>query len=205
MTEAIVVKQSTEITVESLNSKKDLIKRTIAKGATDDELQLFILMAARKGLDPFGNEIYFTKHRNKDGSEKMTVITGIGGYRKIADRTGKYAGNDEPVFDKEDPRPSKATVTVWKLVGGVRCPFTATARWKEYYPGDTKGFKWNQSPCLMLGKCAEALALRKAFPDEMSGLYVKEEMDQVERIVEIKQVQSAKPTYDKENNEHKKV
>jgi hypothetical protein len=71
-------------------------------------------------------------------------------------------------------------VTVYKIIGNVRCPFTASARWDQYYPGDEQGFMWRKMPHLMLGKCAEALALRKAFPAELSGLYIKEEMDQAD-------------------------
>lgn len=159
----------------------DLIKRTVAKGATDDELKLFLHHATKTGLDPLSKQIYFQKRKTKNG-EQMTIITGIDGYRLTADRTGKYAGNDDPVFDNEE-NPKKAVVTVYKLVGGVRCPFTASARWDQYYPGDYQGFMWKKMPNLMLGKCAEALALRKAFPAELSGVYVKEEMDQADKDV----------------------
>ncbi len=156
--------------------KVDLIKRTVAKGATDDELQLFLHQCERTGLDPLARQIYFRKQKSKNG-DQMTIITGIDGYRLTADRTGKYGGNDDPVFDDEDS-PRKATVTVYKIIGGLRCPFTSSARWDQYYPGDTQGFMWRKMPHLMLGKCAEALALRKAFPAELSGIYTQEEMEQ---------------------------
>ena len=154
----------------------ELIKRNVAKGATDDELKIFLHQAQKTGLDPLAKQIYFRKQKTKTG-DQMTIITGIDGYRLVADRTGLYAGNEDPVFDDEE-RPLKATVTVHKLIGGIRCPFTASARWDQYYPGDAQGFMWRKMPHLMLGKCAEALALRKAFPAELSGLYVREEMDQ---------------------------
>ncbi len=156
--------------------KVDLIKRTVAKDATDTELQLFLHQCERTGLDPLARQIYFRKQKTKNG-DVVTIITGIDGYRLIADRTGQYGGNDDPVFDDEE-NPRKATVTVYKIIGGLRCPFTSSARWDQYYPGDAQGFMWRKMPHLMLGKCAEALALRKAFPAELSGLYVKEEMDQ---------------------------
>ena len=73
--------------------------------------------------------------------------------------------------------PNKATVTVYKMLEGQRLPFTATARWSEYYPGEKIGFQWRTKPYLMLGKCAESLALRKAFPKLLSGMYSAEEMD----------------------------
>lgn len=150
----------------------DLVKKQIAPDSTDDELKLFLYQAQKTRLDPLARQIYFQKRAGK-----MTVLTGIDGYRLTADRTGLYAGSDDPIFDDEQ-HPNKATVTVYKIVGGIRCPFTATARWSEYYPGEKQGFMWQKMPHLMLSKCAEALALRKAFPQELSGVYVKEEMDQ---------------------------
>lgn len=157
----------------------DLIKNTVARGASDDELKLFLYQCQKTGLDPLAKQIYFRKRRTKNG-DVVSIETAIDGYRLIADRTKKYAGNDDPIFD-DDANPRKATVSVYKLIGGVRCPFTATARWDQYYPGDTQGFMWRKMPHLMLGKCAEALALRKAFPAELSGVYVAEEMEQVDR------------------------
>lgn len=184
----------------------DLIKKTIAKGATDDELKLFLYTAEKRGLDPLAKQIYFQKRRSSKGEDNITIITGIDGYRLAADRTGKYAGNDDPVFDDEE-NPRKATVTVYKITGGVRCPFTATARWDAYYPGDALGFMWRKMPHTMLGKCAEALALRKAFPQELSGLYIREEMEQagepITEVAEPKPVKAAKPAptviYDNDN------
>ena len=151
----------------------DLIKSQIAKGATDDELKLFLHVADKSGLDPLSRQIYFIKR-----SGKMTIQTGIDGFRAVADRTGQYVGSSDPVFEENGEIPSKATVTVNKVVGGIVGNFTATARWEEYYPGKSQGFMWNKMPHTMLGKCAEALALRKAFPAQLSGLYTDHEMDQ---------------------------
>ena len=163
----------------------ELVKRTICKGATDDEMQLFMHQCKRTGLDPFSRQIHAVKRW--DGREKrevMTIQTGIDGYRLIADRTGKYAGNDDPVYDVDNAaHPNKATVTVWKLVENQRVPFTRSAKWAEFCQttkdGELNRF-WKRMPYLMLGKVAEALALRAAFPQELSGLYTHEEMGQAD-------------------------
>lgn len=163
--------------------KLELIKRTVANGASSDELDLFLYQAKRAGLDPLARQIYFVKRKGRG-----TIQVGIDGLRLIADRTGLYAGNDDAVFENEDNGlPSRATVTVYKIVQGQRCPFSATARWQEYYPGDDQGFQWRRMPHVMLAKCAEALALRKAFPMELSGLYVHEEMEQADRQASVEQ------------------
>lgn len=155
-----------------------LWRKSFAPDATDIEFQTFVEIVRRTGLSPEARQIYLTGRYDKKKNRNIyNVQTGIDGYRLVADRTGKYAGNDDPVYDDEG-KPRKATVTVFKLIGGVRCPFTASARWDQYYPGDAQGFMWKKMPHLMLGKCAEALALRKAFPSELSGLYTNEEMEQ---------------------------
>ena len=187
----------------------ELIKRTIAKDATDDELKLFLYTAQRTGLDPLTRQIHFVKRDSKKKNldtgvwetvSQMTVQTGIDGYRAIAERSNTLAGIDDAIFDSEDKEhPAKATVTVHRILNGVRCPFTATARWSEYaqiYEKDeyidnrktgkkitTTGPMWKKMPYLMLAKCAEALALRKAFPNDLSGIYTNEEMQQADNQV----------------------
>lgn len=172
------------------DQKLELLKRTICSGATDDEFQLFVHACRRTGLDPFMRQIHAVKRwDNRARRETMSIQTGIDGYRLIADRTGKYAGSDDYLFDdglsqyahlsaSKGKPPATATVTVYKLVGGQRVPFTATAAWDAYVPAEKQRFMWAKMPYVMLGKCAEALALRKAFPAELSGVYTHEEMAQ---------------------------
>ena len=170
------------------DSQITLLKEQICPGATENELVFFGEVCHRTGLDPFQRQIYFVKRKKPDGSFGMTIQMGIDGFRLQAVRSGQYAGNDDPVFDegltrfemiqKGRKQPTTATATVWKLVDGQRCPFTATAEWDAYYPGDKQGFMWKKLPFSQLGKCAESAALRKAFPAETSGFYTSEEMDQ---------------------------
>jgi phage recombination protein Bet len=167
-----------------------LLKRTIASGASNDELALFLHVVQRTGLDPFARQIHCII-RGRGEKRKATFQTSIDGYRLIADRTGLYAGSSDPEYGTgadADAPPLWARVTVYKLVGGAPRPFTATARWQEYAQtsvdlgsGEEKlGGLWGKMPFLMLAKCAEALALRKAFPQELSGLYTHDEMAQAD-------------------------
>lgn len=173
------------ITVESAapseytTAQVDLIKKTVAVGCSNDELALFLEVCKGSGLNPFMKQIYAIKR-----GDKMTVQTGIDGYRLLAARTGALAGIDDATYNSEDDaHPAWASVTVWRFVQGHRVPFTAKARWSEYAQvnrdGNPSGL-WGKMPFLMLAKCAEALALRKAFPAELSGVYTAEEMDQAD-------------------------
>jgi phage recombination protein Bet len=153
-----------------------LIKSTIAKDATDAELQLFFYDCARQGVHPLDRLIHFTKRKGK-----YTPVTSIDLMRSRAADTGEYAGSDDAAFvgaQKSDTW--AATVTVWRLVQGQRCSFTATARWSEYKPDEA--FMWHRMPHTMLAKCAEALALRKGFPRQLAGVYSEEEMAQADRL-----------------------
>jgi hypothetical protein len=103
--------------------------------------------------------------------------------RLRADDTGVHAGTDDPVYDQPEDSDKLirwAKVTVYKFVQSQKVSFTATARWSEYAPPGSEGFMWKKMPRLMLGKCAEALALRKAFPKQLHGIYERAEMDQAE-------------------------
>lgn len=163
----------------------EVIKTTVAKNVTLPELHHFLTVAKISGLNPFLRQIYFVKRKGVG-----TIQVGIDGYRSLADRTGCYAGNDDPIFEYKDDKPISAAVTVYKMVDHQRCAFTATARWSHYYPGEKMAFMWDKMPELMLGKCAEALALRKAFPAQLSGLYTHEEMEQANGLDPAKEVTS---------------
>ena len=149
-----------------------------------DELGLFFQVARQVGLDPLSKQIYAIKRWSKQGYV-MSIQTGIDGYRAIADRTGLCAGNDDPQFlyGRDPKRPIEAKATVWKIVAGEARAFRATARWDEYaqtYKDGKPSGQWGSMPHVMLGKCAEALALRKAFPAQLSGVYTAAEMDQAD-------------------------
>ena len=165
----------------------DLLKRTICENATDDEYQMFVGICKRTGLDPFSKQIYFRKYKSKDGRSRVTVITGIDGYRLMAQRTGEYEGQTEPEWCGPDGEwkkvwldakpPAAARVGVWR--SKFREPTYAIAKWSEYYPSNPiERFMWDKMPANQIAKCAEALSLRKAFPHELSGLYTAEEMAQ---------------------------
>lgn len=145
-----------------------------AQDMSDDEFNTFLYVSWERGLNPLKKEIYAIR---RDG--KITYQTAIDGFRVTAARTGLHAGTDDSVLAGEKAKTGfAATVTVYKLVGGMRCPFVATARWEEYVPGGKQAFMWTKMPASQLSKCAEALALRKAFPESLAGIYTHDEMAQ---------------------------
>jgi phage recombination protein Bet len=162
-----------------------VLRNTKFKEFTDAEVQYAKSVCGHLQLNPLLNQIHFVKRKNyQDGSYTITVQVGIDGFRLAAERTGAYAGSDNPVFEYRDESskyPAAVTVTVYKIVAGLRCAFTATAHWIEYYPGDGKhGHMWRKMPHGQLAKCAEALALRKGFPAELSAVRSDEEMEQAD-------------------------
>lgn len=177
--------------IEFNEDQINLIKSQIAPKATDDELKLFIYQAKRTGLDPLARQIYAI-HRKSGGTEKMTIQTSIDGFRVIAERSGDYGGQDEPQFIKEDGE-LYCKVTVYRFRGDVRYPAAVgVAYWKEYvqmYNGQPSGL-WAKMPHTMLAKVAEALALRKAYPQDLSGLYTGDEMAQADAPMTGKQIES---------------
>jgi phage recombination protein Bet len=171
---------------EFSNDQIRLLGETVAKGCDQNELAFFLQVAKLKRLDPFTGQIHVVKRWDSmAGKDKITIQTGIDGFRVIAARTDELAGIDDPEYDTEEgEHPNVAKVTVYRYGrNDEKITYKATARWSEY--AQTKrdgglGPMWKKLPWLMLGKCAESLALRKAFPDELSGMYTNEEMEQAD-------------------------
>lgn len=152
----------------------DLVRKQVAPQANDNELKLFLYQCQRTGLDPLVRQIYCI-HRGG----KMTIQTSIDGFRVVAERSGVYAGQDEPVFTEENGKIISCKVTVYKFsANGTRYPAAVgVAYWDEYAQQSPM---WTKMRHTMISKCAEALALRKAFPQDLSGLYTTEEMNQAD-------------------------
>ncbi len=156
--------------------------KVIPENAPPAALWLLHRYAVDSNLSPFKRQIYL-QLRTVNDEPSYSVELGIDGLRAIAEKAGSYAGSDDATFEYDKGgQVQKASVTVWKIVKNIRCPFAASARWMEYCPPDKRAFMWRKMPHGQLAKCAEALALRKAFPN-LGGFYITEEMDQAGEIL----------------------
>lgn len=176
--------------------KIQLVKDTICRGATDDELELFMLSCNRTGLDPFQKQCWAVKRWDSGlGREVMAFQTGVDGFRIIANRSDKYSGQVGPFWCDENGQWQdvwlKSTPPVAAKVGVLRSdfkePLWAVARFSSYAARKKDGSLtqfWLKMPDLMIAKVAECLALRKAFPQDLSGVYSDTEMEQATPVKE---------------------
>jgi len=174
--------------------RAEIVRDMIAKNCTDAEIAVFAEVCSRTKLDPFARQIYAIKRRvNEGGSwvERMTIQISIDGARLAAERSGKYLGQTPAEWCGQDGvwrdvwlpdgPPAAARIGVWKT--GAREPTYAVARYSSYAQTNKEGQpvgQWRSMPDVMIAKCAESLALRKAFPAELSGVYTSEEMQQAD-------------------------
>jgi phage recombination protein Bet len=181
------------------------LKQLGMDGASNGDLAVFFHQAQRTGLDPFAKQIYMIGRWSREGT-KYTIQTGIDGYRLISRRAADAAretlGYEDTQWCGKDGKwmdvwlspihPSAARVVV--LRNGQRFP--GIAMWSEYVQTVKSGepnSMWSKMGAGQLAKCAEALALRKAFPQDLSGIYTVDEMGQSENAAPPRQ-QAPKPT-----------
>jgi hypothetical protein len=113
----------------------------------------------------------------------MTIQTSIDGFRVIAERSGNYGGQSEPTLTfKENGEVESCKITVFKFRGDIRYEAaTSVVYFDEYVQRDKEGKPmglWNRMPIVMIQKVCEAVCLRRAFPQDLSGLYTGDEMAQ---------------------------
>lgn len=175
------VPQSTSLTAPNWTAEDlDALKQTIGAKLTNAEFRVFLAAARRLGLDPFAKQIYALKLE-----DRMTPQVAIDGLRLVAERTGRYAGQLGPYWCGADgvwhevwladDAPKAAKVGV--LRRDFDQPMWGVARLKSYARGTST---WSKLPDVMIAKVAESLALRRAFPNELSGVYIPEEMEQAQ-------------------------
>lgn len=200
-----------------------LVKDTIGKNLSDDELRWFLYQAKQLGLNPLLKQVYAVKrYDSKLGREVMSVQIGIDGARGIAETTDEYEGQTAPMWCGKDgvwtdvwlskEPPLAAKVGVFRK--GFREAVYGIAKYDSYVQVTKNGIAplWSKMPDIMLAKCAESLALRKAFPKKLNGIYTNEEMQQAdskdiqaieephyEEIVEPVEIPFAKITENCEN------
>lgn len=190
-------------------SKIDIkkLQSTLYQNFTEHQLELLAIAAERSGLDPFARQIYATKRWDSSlGVDKINIQVSIDGFRLVAERSGKYAGQVGSFWHN-----GKEWVDYWidskppiaAKVGVLRSDFKEImwgfARFDAYKQTNKAGqltMIWKNMPELMIAKCAEALALRKAFPQELSGFYTDDEIpapivDEIEKEKEEEPKQKA--------------
>jgi phage recombination protein Bet len=165
--------------IQVTEDQRRLVKSIVFPGCSDDEMGLYLFECTRRGVHPLDRLIFPIKRSDKEGEKRVTFQASVDYLRAEAADTGEYDGQDEAVFGASDASgfPESASVAVYKK--GISRPTIGTARWREFYPGEKMGFMWRKMPFHMLAKCAEVLALRKAFPKRLAGLYIAEEMQSV--------------------------
>lgn len=174
----------------------------IPQGTPRRQIDVFAQVCRERNLSPFSKEIYLVGYKGI-----YSVITGINGFRKKAAETGEYAGQDDvkfnlksdgtyqTAFELQGKLPVSATITVYRIISGVRCPFTHTAVFSEFSTGKRK---WVSMPFQMISKVAEAFAIRKGFSGQVAGLSIPEEVGAIQDA----QAETVTPEQEKDREQY---
>ena len=177
---------------KELTSMMQVVRNTIFKNATNEELALFFHICKSNNVSPLDRLLFPSVYNDAAGNRTVVVVTSIDLMRSRSVDTQLDDGVDEPEYSLEtitfqDEKKNDFIVPEWCKVRvykkGVDRPYVGTARWVEFYPGEKRGHMWRKMPMIMLAKCAEAQARRLAFPKELSKLYEESEMMQATEML----------------------
>jgi phage recombination protein Bet len=182
----MMTSQRADTSVKFSDEQKRVILETCCGGASQAEAVALIAIAEERGLNPVLGECYFVqRYDSQTKRQKWAVQVAIDSLRIKAEQTGNYAGQDEPEYEyATNGDLMLARVRVWRK--DWPRPMVGVARWSEYVQTTRDGNPtrfWTQMPHNQLAKCAESLALRKAFPAVLAKLYTPEEMGQADNVV----------------------
>lgn len=181
LVERTQIERAQSLVLSFTPEQSQMIRDTYANGASESEFAFLMEIAKARKLNPLLRQIHFVSRPDRQkGRNVWSAQVSIDGLRSVADRTGLYDGQDEPEheYDKDG---GLVTSRVKVYRKGIARPFVGVARWSEYVQSTREGTPthfWREMAHTMLDKCAEALAMRKAFPEDTAGLYVAEEMQQ---------------------------
>lgn len=189
------------MTADQAAAIRSALKSSLYPGATDDSVEMVLAYCQAAKLDPMTKPVHIVPiwipEKKVDGrvaspaGMRDVVMPGIELYRTKAHRTGEYAGQDDAEFGPTIAEtmggvsvryPEWCKVTVYRLVNDQRVPYSARVYWLETYATakrdtDAPNAMWKKRPFGQLEKCAEALALRKAFPEAVGAQPTAEEME----------------------------
>jgi phage recombination protein Bet len=172
--------------------QRALIKKTCAPDASDDELSMYLHVAAQSGLDPLRRQLHFMKVKGR-----VTFIADVNGLQERAAKEADFRGllhavvyeKDEFLIDQKtgevvkhasNPFNAGKPIGAWAVVfrEGMR-PFVSTVRFEEYRNGNPL---WNSMPSVMIDKCAKSTVLRLAYPGRFGGIYDKAEIREEKEV-----------------------
>lgn len=173
------------------------LQNSVFPGAKDESILLAVDYCKARKLDILKKpchivpmQVTLSGQRDNNGNDRKVwrdvIMPGIYEQRITAFRTGQMAGQDEPVFGntvafKGIEAPEWCRVTVYRFINGERCAFSHTEYFSEACATTRDGLlnsMWRKRPRGQLAKCAEAGALRKAFPDELGGVITADEVNE---------------------------